>query len=192
MVDDQTTLADFFVWTESTDARLEALESEALVADLRARLAKQFDGLRWSAVWDAVKGQVEKLLEIRFVDIFLGAWTKYEELRKYCDPDLHSPQETHLVPLVEHSITSTHKPAVEIEIGELFRESIPFEIALTASLSGMLLQIRGGKILKVYTGRCQGSGSVTCSGVSLMEKETCPIQLPGVMDLGEGVAIELA
>lgn len=192
MLDDQTTLADFFVSTETTDERLEELEGDALVADLRAKLAKQFDGLRWSAVWDAVKGQLDRLLEIRFVDILLGAWTKYDALREYCDPDLHAPEETHLVPLVEHSVTSTHQPAVEIEIGELFREKIPFEIALTLNLSGMLLQVRGGKILKVYTGRCQGSGSVKCSGIVVFEKETSSIQLPGVMELGDGVAIEPA
>ncbi|MHC1744762.1 MAG: hypothetical protein AB9873_17280 [Syntrophobacteraceae bacterium] len=192
MLDDQTTLADFFVSTETTDARLEELESSAMVADLRAKMAKEFDGLRWSAVWDSVVGQVEKILEIRFVDIFLGAWTKYEELRKYCDPALHSSEETHLVPLVEHSITSTHQPSVEIEIGELFREKIPFEIAITLKLSGMLLQIREGKILKVYTGRCEGNGSVRCSGISLIEKEASGVQLPGVMDLGDGIAIQPA
>jgi len=192
MLDDQTTLADFFIVSDIAADRLDELEADATVADFRAKLAREFDGLRWSAVWDAVKGQVEKLLEVRFVDILLGAWTKYEELQKYCDPAQHPPEETYLVPLLEHALTSTHQPAVEIEIEDAFREKIPFEIALTLKLSGMLLQIRGGRILKIYTGRCQGSGSVKCSGIALIEKETSSIQLPGVMDLGDGVAIEPA
>lgn len=190
MLDDQTTLADFFVSSDIAAERLDEVEAHASVADLRARLAKEFDGMRWSAVWDAVKGQFEELLEVRFVDVFLGAWTKYEELKKYGDPAQHPPEERHLIPLLEHTVTSTHQPSVEIEIGETFREKIPFEIALSLKLSGMLLQIRGGRILKIYTGRCQGSGSVKCSGITLLEKETAEIRLPGMMDLGEGVAID--
>lgn len=189
MLDDQTTLADFFTLPEIATDRLEELNAHATVAELRARLAKEFDGFRWSAVWDAVTGQLEKLLEVRFVDILLGAWTKYDEIIKYGDPASHPPEEAHLVPLIEHTVVSTHDPAVEIQVGETFCEKVPFKIELTLKLSGMMLQIRAGRILKIYTGRCQGSGSVKCSGITLLEKEAMDIHLPDMMDLGEGVAI---
>lgn len=189
MLDDQTTLADFFLQGDAPREPLDELEAGAVVSDLRARLTRQFDGMRWSAVWDAVKDQVEKLLDVRFVDIFLGAWTKYQALRKYCDPSQYPPDETHLVPLLEHTITSTHEPAIEITIGDAFRETIPFQIKLSLKLSGMLVQVRAGRILKVYAGRCQGDGSLQCSGVTLIERKTAEVHLPGMMDLGEGISL---
>src|SRR5262245_18512962 len=58
-----------------------------------------------------VRSELGNLLnQIRLVDIFVGAWNKSRELRKYSDPKKYPPDEANFVPLVEHTITSTHQP----------------------------------------------------------------------------------
>jgi hypothetical protein len=93
------------------------------------------------------------------------------------------------VPLEEHTITSTHKPYIEVLVNEKPVIEIHFSITLAFVLEGFVLKIQGGKIKEIQTGTCQGKGEIQCEEITIKEKQTGPYRFPGVIHLGDGVAI---
>ena len=62
--------------------------------------------------------KLKDLLAIGIPDILVAAWNKYRILLKYLDREKYPPNESFLVPLAEHSITSEHHPYVEILVND--------------------------------------------------------------------------
>ena len=93
--------------------------------------------------------------------------------------------------MLEHTISSKHKPEIVIEIEPLFKKTIPFDVTVKLVLKGFTLEIQAGLIKKIHTGECKGTGSVQCMNVTLLEKASGDITLPGIIGLGEGVPVGL-
>lgn len=184
------TLRDFFRDETIGEEAVSGLHSEEEVRELDHDTN---DGDRHSrksrALIRAVIGHVDDLLGIEVRDILLRAWEKYEDLAQYADPQRYSPDELVVLPLMEHAITSIHRPSIEVEFSRRLKKNIPFTITTEFSLSGFMLEIQAGKIMKIFAGQCQGSGSVCCMNTCLYRKESTKINLPGAIDLGEGIAI---
>jgi hypothetical protein len=53
----------------------------------------------------------------------------------------------------------------------------------------MTLEIRNARIKKIHAGDCKATGSFLCEGFLLAERESKPLDLPGTIDLAEGVEI---
>ncbi len=130
-----------------------------------------------------------ELLNISLPEVAGAAWNKYQVLRKYADPKQYPPGETIVAPLVTHIITSIHKPYVEMLVGDKPVGRVDFEINLELTLEGVLLSIRGGKIVEMRIGSCQGKGRVSCEGVVIAKREKKPWLLPGAISLKEGIPV---
>lgn len=162
----------------------EAFSSAAPVAAIREKLAAAAGGLPWPAVAGEIGRNIASLLDIPLKDILRGGWEKAAEIRKALDKGTGSPGETLLVPLARHKMSSTHRPALDILLGEEKLGSIVFSVTLALQLEGMVLVVRGGEIREVRTGVCQGSGRLSCEDFLLLERKTERIPLPGVIAFG--------
>ncbi len=183
------TLKDFFDWQKISKATLGELHTKDGVGELKIQLNNVSPELEWKAVWSAVTSHLDKLLDLDVSEILLRAWKNCRDLSKYRDAQQYPPDRFYLAPLLEHSITSKHKPEIVVEIEPLFKQTIPFDITLKLTLKGFTLEIQAGKITKIHTGTCKGSGTVQCMNLTLLEKASGDITLPGIIDLGEGVSI---
>ncbi|MBV5319359.1 MAG: hypothetical protein JZU72_00130 [Chlorobium phaeobacteroides] len=184
------TLQDFFGRGNIAGTRLEELQADESISELKTRFHEESGKGEWTPVWKSIIEHVDELLGIRLSDIMVRAWKKFEDLSKYRDVERYPPDQLFIAPLMEHCIRSKHQPKIEIEGGRLFKKTIPFDISLQFVLKGFTLEIQDGKIRKIHTGECSGSGMVQCMKVTLLEKESCNIPLPGSIDLGEGIPIE--
>jgi hypothetical protein len=141
-------------------------------------------------LFEVVLTKLNELLNLDiFQDILLPAWSKHPELQEYRDPEKHPPDEIALVPLLEHAITSSHKPTIEPTIAGRSLGEIAFEVEVEAIVKGAILEIRDAKIVKVKLGGIDASGSLGFSGVSFLEKDLASLEFPGSIDLPEGFAI---
>lgn len=184
------TLRDFFRDGKIGEEAIAGLHSEEQVRELDHDTHDGENHSRESrALIKAVVDHVDDVLGIEVRDILLRAWDKYEDLAQYADPQRYSPDELVVVPLMEHVITSIHRPTIEVEFTGLIKKTVPFTIMIEFHLSGFILEIRNGKIMKILAGQCQGSGEVSCLNTVLYRKEATGINLPGAIDLGEGIAI---
>jgi hypothetical protein len=128
-------------------------------------------------------------LDISLGELLAKAWVDSRSILEAADPGLHRPDETVLVPLVEHSIHSQHKPTLEFTINGGAVCSIEFVVDLSLELQEVVLHIRGGRIRKVVGGSCHAQAALLCEGVELVRRETPDLALPLSVDLGEGVPI---
>ena len=188
----RVTLSDIvgFHPRELSNEEWSRLESGEGVRELRrpleeARLPGGWAGLRNKILLEAAGS----LLDIRLLDVMRWAWKKGRELEACRDTEKYPPEKTFRVPLVEHKITSTHKPHVEIRINEKTVGSVHFAVNIEIAIKAVILEIRNARIKKIHAGECKAKGSFLCEGLLLAERESESLDLPGTIDLGEGLKI---
>lgn len=190
MPDQKVTLGSLlFGYSSATDAvKLETLEQEDQTIALKGQIGG-ISNVAWKDVSDEIGKEIGTLLDVGLTDIFLGAWTKYEQLRKYRNAEKYPPDETILVPLSKHVITSIHKPYIEVLVDEKSIARINFYLRLQLSLEGVVLKVRDGKVWEVKAGTCQGEASLTAGKLPLIEQKSINIGLPGTIILRDGIEI---
>jgi hypothetical protein len=129
--------------------------------------------------------KIEKLLDLELTDIMIGAWSKYRTVREFMENTRNEPDDTFLLPLTEHKISSSHKPYVEILVNEEPLGRVEFSVDIVLNLEGIILKIQDGKIIEIITGSCKGSGSVACEDVTLIERELEEFNMPGSIIIAE-------
>lgn len=186
MAESALTLRDFLV-ARTEDAR-QAIERSDAGAKLKEAVGK-LPGIAWGPVAKEIEAKIAEVLDVDIVGILLGGWKKYRQLQQYRDQTKYPPEETILLSLTEHSISSSHHPKIEILAEQVLLARLDFTITLALKLEGIVLKVRGGKIREICSGRCRGKGTLACAGVPLLEKETERFELPGRIDLGDGIEI---
>jgi hypothetical protein len=185
------TLSQFFSLKdkELSPDRLSAIESGEQVSAVKGLVLKQTKGVGWGVIKDEIFKKLVDLLEISIPYILVAAWNKYEILLKYLDREKYPPNESFLVPLAEHCITSEHHPYVEILVNDQPVGKIGFDINVALTLEGIILKIQDGKIKEIFTGTCKGKGTISCDNIVILEKKTESVPLPGSIDLAQGIPI---
>jgi hypothetical protein len=120
--------------------------------------------MRWNDVFEELQVEIGKILDVSFEDILVGAPKKYRELQLYADSSKHLPNEITLVPLVERTVTSTHRPVVDVFVNEKRVGHIVCTITLRLKLAAVILEIQGEKIQAVKSGTCH----VNAAGQSVL------------------------
>jgi hypothetical protein len=165
------------------------LESGKGVMDLRRPLEEARLPGGWAGLRDKILAEAGGLLDIRLQDVMCWAWKKGRELEAYRDTERYPPDKTFSVPLVEHKITSTHTPRVDIRMNDKKVGSIHFAVTIEIAIKAMTLEIQNARIKKIHAGDCKAKGRFLCEGVLVAERESKPLDLPGTIDLGEGLEI---
>jgi hypothetical protein len=192
MNDVPVTLKQFFLFHGEEPLSRESwlsLDEGEQVTRLRQNLKKEAKGLNWTRVLGEITQKIDDLLDISLESILVGAWNKYRDLLKYCDPVKYPGNETVLVHLVEHTITSEHHPYLAVLVNDLEVGKIDFTINLALTVKGAILKIRGGKILEILPGECKGKGTVACEKCIIFKEETKSFKVPYSIKLGEGIPI---
>jgi hypothetical protein len=181
------TLRELLVDTGQVNVSSAGLEASA-ADDLKARV-QGLEGVSWSAVSNTLSDAVAKALEVSMADILSGAWSKLQSLQEYRDPERHPPEEISMVPLAKHSITSSHKPSVELLSGEQVIATLTFTAEAKLVVEGAALKIQNARIMGLASGTFSGSGSLQFEGNTLLERSTKPTRIPGDISFGQGFAI---
>ena len=191
MITAPLTLNQFFSLQdkELSPEQASALESGEQAAAVKESVLKQTKGVGWGVIKNEIFKKLGDLLEISIPDILVAAWNKYEILLKYLDREKYPPNESFLVPLAEHCITSEHHPYVEILVNDQPVGKIGFDINVALTLEGIILKIQDGKIKEIFTSTCKGKGTISCDHKVILEKKTESVPLPGAIDLGQGIPI---
>jgi hypothetical protein len=146
------------------------------------------------AFYEKMVQELPNSLNIEIKDILVWAWRKRGEIIQYRDKGKYPPGETHLVPLLEHTVVSKHSPTIQavidyVDLPEIKLPEIKFDIVLKLQMKGAILSIQDRKIMEILVGSCTGSGSIQFAGLVVVEKKTAPYTLPATINLGEGITI---
>ena len=172
----------------ASDAALGAVTRDREVMRIKSNVAK-IPGLAWQDVEKEIENAARGLLDIELSDVVVGAWSKYQELRQYRDTKRYPADETVLAPLATHRIKSSHKPYLELLIGDQPAARIEFQLDVELLLEGVVLKIRDGRIWDVKSGTCRCAGKFSCAGVALIEKKTKRFSFRGAVHFERGIPI---
>ncbi len=168
---DEITLNHLFRHPELHMNMFSEVELKDQVVLLKKEINKKEPQLKWQKVLEEIIAASIKLLDSKLKDILESGWEQYSEVQKFLNGVEFSEDETFMVPLINHTITSEHHPKIEIRLGEIYVGAIDFKLQLQFVLSGVILKISQHKIQSVKSGKCVASGVFLCEGIVIFEEE---------------------
>lgn len=164
------------------------------IAELRDKLGAELGKTRWKLVAKEIGKQVAAVLDFGVAEKVLGpAWQRLQLLQEYRDPEKHPAEELSLVPLLEHSVKSTHKPHIDLMVKEVEIGRLTLAVDLAFELEGIVLRVQEGRIRGVEAGSATGRGSLAChygeSSIYKLERKSRRFRLDTGIGFGDGLAI---
>ncbi len=147
-------------------------------------VASLLGAIEWQGVYD----KVTDLLDINVADVMLGGWKKCAEVRRQVRASRADPSRTVLVHLGSHTITSEHRPSIEIRHDGRALADIVFPMALKFEVDAVELTLKGGEVTEVRTGDVRMKGTVKVENTVILERSLAPIRLPGKIAFSGGAA----
>lgn len=192
MATEARTLEQIFGTEELSKQRLAALVGGKELEPIRKKMTKELKGLPVpDGFFDLMLGKVRDLLKVDLVAILVNAWVGSETFRSFVDQQTVADDETLLVRLAEHTITSEHTPSLKPSINNVPLGEIKFHLLIDLALKGVVLSIQDGRLIEFTIGSCEGRGSLKCANVTIVDKEFEPVGLTGSVDLGDGIPLGL-
>lgn len=152
-------------------------------------LGRELSGLIPKVARDAVAAllsdQVDKLLDMNLLDLFVSAWLKHRELAALSN----NRGEGEIVELIDHRMSSVHEPKVDVMLDGARVFVLPLEITLQLEFRGVQLLLRGGRVREVRLGELEGKGSLGIAGQKVAEQSLGEVALPGILRLDPGIPL---
>jgi hypothetical protein len=165
------------------------LDSTARFQAIKGAIENQGTLGLWQSTRSEISSNVAALLNVSLLDVLRRAWNTSPALARYRDRERYPPDKTLVVPLAEHTIRSRHRPHLEVRVNQQPAGRIDFEVLLEMAIKGLRLHIRDGRIRKIDTGECQAKAKLSCEGFQLVQQAWRRLEMPGSIDLGEGLEI---
>jgi hypothetical protein len=130
---------------------------------------------------------LKNLLSDPVSETIAKAWAKAREIKKFADAP---PDEVNEAALQEHDIALIRKPAVELVLNGA-PTGLQFEFELKAGLvvESAVVTVQGRRVVGARLGGVLGSGSIACGEVTLVERKSSSVALPGALTFAPGIAI---
>ena len=148
------------------------------------RLSSSASQLAHQRLADAAAG----LIDLRLTDVFAAGWQHYPALASAALRTLEHPGSQELVDLVDHHLTSGHRPQVEVLVNGVAVGSVEFELRLDAVVRSLVADVRDGRLTALHSGRCQLTITLAAYQVTLATREV-HLDLPATLPLGAGLAL---
>lgn len=147
-------------------------------------------GLRVAAR-DQVLTLVADILDQRLVDLVVRGWRTWERLEQAARRTLETPAATDLVELLDHEVTSTHRPRVEVRFDGQQIAEIEVDLEAAIQLHAVTAVLAAGRLTAIRSGRADVSAELAIQGVKVMTA-TRSLELPIEIPLGDGIVLASA
>ncbi len=155
----------------------------------RKELDKENKKFMPGAISGALNRAVMSALEIALDDVLGQAWSGWQEIREYADPEQTPPDDINVVPVSNHSIESTHKPSVDVVVRGVKVHSFAFNVATRIDVQGVNLVVQRGMIQEIRLASLKIGGSIKLHDRTLLEKDVAKVEFPGVIRLENPIPI---
>jgi len=167
-------------------SKVESSEKLNKIKDDRQLFIK---GIDWKILRKEILKKLVDLLDIEVVKIIVDSWIDNDFFQQINQIRDAAPNETIFIPLVQHKITSTHNPYIEIIYNGKVVHTINFEVNVDFQFDGVNLSFQNKKLKEISSGECNINGEFLCEKIKLSEAELKNIKLPGMLKLGEGIPV---
>jgi len=180
--DGPTTLKDFFLGPPSDwQARfIKTTESQQSASGIGR--ATGLGDVDRRVMTNNVADKLKDALNVQINQILRSAWSQHRDLLDDLEKSKQAKGETFLVPLANHTIRSTHHPAVEVMVNDRRVAAFKFNANLMMRIKDAVLKVEAGRVIGVESGAWQGIGQLKCGPMTLVEHETEEFALPMSLD----------
>jgi hypothetical protein len=188
------TLANTFEVEKEAAVRANDLKQSGSFQRVKQEMAEKFKGLKlapgfYDGIFDLLIKNLGELLSNDIpTEILAESWKKGKTLLQYCDKEKYPPDKKSLVPILQHTIKTSHEPSMEVSIHGQPIGSLTVKLEASFLIKGGMLEVQDGKIKKILTGDIEGTCRLQFMGVPIMEKKTV-FRIPGEYDLKKDVVI---
>jgi hypothetical protein len=153
-----------------------------------ARLRRLAQGRRYVTELELAT-QVEAILRSGLSDLVAAAWAGFEAVQTGAAKSRQHPDDPVFVPLANHRAARSYAPRLDVYLDEALLARFVLQVHAELALTGVILKLLAGRIVSVGAGTWAGTGSLSCNGAVLAHRTTGPKPLPGVVALGDGIAV---
>lgn len=132
----------------------------------------------------SVAGALDQFFHIGLDDILESAWDRVEAVRDIKAASHAEPDKLIQFPMLDHKVSSAQQPHVDLVVGGVNLSRLTFRTAVSFKLRGVHLAIGGGRVHHVTAGHCGGEATFSFGGVTLIERNTPHLSLPGRLAFG--------
>ncbi|MEA5419613.1 hypothetical protein VB712_10300 [Spirulina sp. CCNP1310] len=189
------TLSSFFGIKSAVKEKANEFLDQDFLKQFTAQVGEEVKGMKlppsfYQDLLNLILDKVEELVDIDLPrDIWAKAWSVHQALQEFTDPEKHPPDSPDFLPLLEHTLTTQHEPAIEPKIFGRALGRFALQANADFLINGALLEIENAKITKISLSDVKGNLSLTFFGKPLLEK-TAELKIPGVFTLENGVLIK--
>lgn len=152
-------------------------------AEIKASLANAVPGLPLTSVIEGVSSSLEQALDVPISGMLVHAWDRARDLRAAIQQTRDSDATSVLVPLLLHTITSEHRPYVDVVLNEAPVARLVFPLKIAFQLDGFILRVARGRIAQILSGTLKIKATLKFADFVLLEKTTPPIAVPGTLSI---------
>jgi hypothetical protein len=163
-----------------------AVLTTGILAPLEAQILAEVKFFPWKQFLDSLGTKAIELFQIQVDQLVVRAYEKAHVLPGDSAPAQHSARETSWVPITQKTISSDQRPRLRIEFrGQTYE--IVFDLHLELVIKGLVLEVRGGKVVAIQSGSVDGSGKISLGRIELVSKDWEGIRFPGAVTFNTGV-----
>lgn len=164
-----------------------AAEQTGAVGAIDDRLTPVPPGLR-TAARDQILALIADALDQRLVDLIVMGWKGWEGLVDKARGTLETPGATDVVELLDHEVTSTHRPRIEVQFDGKTIAEIAVDLDAAILLHAVTAVLARGHLVAIRSGRAEVSAELVVQGVTVMTAGRA-LELPIEIPLGDGIVL---
>lgn len=116
-------------------------------------------------------GAIADLVDFDLVDVLVAGWRKHAALTAAARRTLAAPGSTEVVDLATHRVTSTHRPWVDVVVGEVHVAKLDLEVYLELLVKVVVAVVRHGRLVDLRFLRCDVAASLSVEGIEVARKD---------------------
>ena len=171
---------------DSVDALAHALQEEGVVGAFGSAVDK-FSRAGRNAIVDQIAAVAHGLLDLDLGGLLIAGWGKYVDLSEAAKRTLAAPDSTEVVELATHTVSSIHRPFVELLVDNVHVATLHFELSVEFVVKGLVATVQRGRLAAISEG-CNVAAAVTAGGRRLAKREA-HFPLPLLVHLGGGIPL---
>ena len=164
------------------------LDTSEEAAEIKAALAKAVPGLPLGPIIESVSKALQDALDVPISSVLGSAWNRARELRAAIRETRDSDKAAVLVPLLNHTITSEHRPYVDVMVSGAAIARLVFPLKLAVQVEGAVLRVAKGRMTDAMAGQLKGKATLKFAEFVLFDKALSPIPIPGSLALERAAA----
>ena len=128
------------------------------------------------------------LLDVDLIGVLVRGWREHRDIVSAARRTLATPGSTEVVSMIGHEVTVAQRPSISVLVDGRQVATLQLGLSIVFEVSALLLAISGGRLIAVYSGRCEITVTLAVQGTDVIVRHA-HLELPGVIPIRQGIRL---